>query len=109
LIPSIVGVVCCCAGVLNIAWYEEGPADGPVAILLHGFPYDVHTYVDVAPKLAAQGCRVIVPYLRGFGVTRFRDAAQSSCGSSGRRSGISTTPPSSAARRRTTTPIMSTS
>ena len=63
------------AGVLNIAWYEEGPADGPVAILLHGFPYDVHTYVDVAPQLAAQGCRVIVPYLRGFGATRFRDAA----------------------------------
>jgi pimeloyl-ACP methyl ester carboxylesterase len=63
------------AGVLNIAWYEEGPADGPVAILLHGFPYDVHTYVDVAPHLAAQGCRVIVPYLRGFGATRFRDAA----------------------------------
>ena len=63
------------AGVLNIAYYEEGPADGPVAILLHGFPYDIHTYVDVAPQLAAQGCRVIVPYLRGFGATRFRDPA----------------------------------
>ena len=63
------------AGVLNIAYYEEGPADGPVAILLHGFPYDIHSYVDVAPQLAAQGCRVIVPYLRGFGATRFRDAA----------------------------------
>src|SRR5829696_1870355 len=63
------------AGVLNIAYYEEGPADGPVAILLHGFPYDIHTYADVAPKLAAQGCRVIVPYLRGFGATRFRDPA----------------------------------
>ena len=63
------------AGVLNIAYYEEGPADGPVAILLHGFPYDIHSYVDVAPQLAAQGCRVIVPYLRGFGTTRFRDAA----------------------------------
>jgi pimeloyl-ACP methyl ester carboxylesterase len=61
------------AGVLNIAYYEEGPADGPVAILLHGFPYDIHTYADVAPQLAAQGCRVIVPYLRGFGATRFRD------------------------------------
>jgi pimeloyl-ACP methyl ester carboxylesterase len=63
------------AGVLNIAYHEAGPADGPVAILLHGFPYDIHSYVDVAPQLAAQGCRVIVPYLRGFGATRFRDAA----------------------------------
>jgi pimeloyl-ACP methyl ester carboxylesterase len=63
------------AGVLNIACYQEGPADGPAAILLHGFPYDIHSYVDVAPQLAAQGCRVIVPYLRGFGATRFRDAA----------------------------------
>src|SRR6476661_5254286 len=63
------------AGVLNIAYYEDGPADGPVAILLHGFPYDIHTYADVAPQLAAQGCRVIVPCLRGFGATRFRDPA----------------------------------
>jgi pimeloyl-ACP methyl ester carboxylesterase len=63
------------AGVLNIAYYETGPAGGPVAILLHGFPYDIHTYVDVAPQLAAKGCRVIVPYLRGFGATRFRDPA----------------------------------
>src|ERR1043166_7225095 len=63
------------AGVLNIAYYEEGPAAGPVAILLHGFPYDIHTYVDVAPQLAAQGCRVIIPCLRGFGATRFRDPA----------------------------------
>jgi len=63
------------AGVLNIAYYEEGPASGPVAILLHGFPYDIHTYADVAPQLAAQGCRVIVPCLRGFGATRFRDPA----------------------------------
>jgi pimeloyl-ACP methyl ester carboxylesterase len=62
------------AGVLNIAYYEAGPADGPVAILLHGFPYDIHSYVDVAPQLATRGCRVIVPYLRGFGATRFRDA-----------------------------------
>src|SRR5258708_39360897 len=51
------------AGVLNTAYYEEGPTDGPVAILLHGFPYDIPSYVDVAPRLAAQGCRVIVPYL----------------------------------------------
>jgi pimeloyl-ACP methyl ester carboxylesterase len=61
------------AGVLNVAYYEEGPADGPVVMLLHGFPYDIHSYVDVAPQLAAQGCRVIVPYLRGYGATRFRD------------------------------------
>ena len=63
------------AGVLNVAYYEEGPASGPVAILLHGFPYDIHSYVDVAPQLAAQGGRVVVPYLRGFGATRFREAA----------------------------------
>jgi len=63
------------AGVLNIAYYEAGPADGPVAVLLHGFPYDIHSYVDVAPILAAQGCRVIVPYLRGYGPTRFLDAS----------------------------------
>jgi pimeloyl-ACP methyl ester carboxylesterase len=61
------------AGVLSIAYYEAGPADGPAVLLMHGFPYDVHAYVDVAPQLAAQGCRVIVPYLRGYGPTRFRD------------------------------------
>jgi pimeloyl-ACP methyl ester carboxylesterase len=63
------------AGVLDIAYYEDGPASGPAVILLHGFPYDIHCYVDVAPMLAAKGCRVIVPYLRGFGETRFRDSA----------------------------------
>jgi pimeloyl-ACP methyl ester carboxylesterase len=61
------------AGVLNIAYYEAGPADGPVVMLMHGFPYDIHSYVDVAPMLASRGCRVIVPYLRGYGPTRFRD------------------------------------
>jgi pimeloyl-ACP methyl ester carboxylesterase len=61
------------AGVLNIAYYEEGPADGPVVMLMHGFPYDIHSFVDVAPILAARGCRAIVPYLRGYGPTRFRD------------------------------------
>jgi len=61
------------AGVLNIGYYEEGPADGPVVMLLHGFPYDVHSYVDVVPLLTAKGCRAIVPYLRGYGPTRFRD------------------------------------
>jgi pimeloyl-ACP methyl ester carboxylesterase len=63
------------AGVLNIGYYEAGPADGPVAMLMHGFPYDIHSYVDVAPMLASKGCRVIVPYLRGYGPTRFRDPA----------------------------------
>ena len=63
------------AGVLSIAYYEAGPADGPAVMLMHGFPYDIHSYVDVAPQLAAQGCRVIVPYLRGYGPTRFRDSA----------------------------------
>ena len=61
------------AGVLNIAYFEAGPADGPVVILLHGFPYDIHSYVDVAPMLASGGCRVIAPYLRGYGPTRFRE------------------------------------
>jgi pimeloyl-ACP methyl ester carboxylesterase len=63
------------AGVLSIGYYEAGPADGPAVMLLHGFPYDIHSYVDVAPRLAAQGCRVVVPYLRGYGPTHFRDAA----------------------------------
>jgi pimeloyl-ACP methyl ester carboxylesterase len=61
------------AGVLSIAIYEEGPAEGPPVVLLHGFPYDIHSYVDVAPILASKGCRVIVPYLRGYGPTRFRE------------------------------------
>jgi pimeloyl-ACP methyl ester carboxylesterase len=59
------------AGVLNVGYAELGPADGPPVILLHGWPYDIHTYVDVAPLLAAKGHRVIVPYLRGYGSTRF--------------------------------------
>jgi pimeloyl-ACP methyl ester carboxylesterase len=59
------------AGVLNIGYAEAGPADGPPVILLHGWPYDIHTYVDVAPLLASAGYRVIVPYLRGYGTTRF--------------------------------------
>ncbi|HEY5130924.1 MAG TPA: alpha/beta hydrolase [Bradyrhizobium sp.] len=63
------------AGVLSVAYYEEGPAEGPAVMLLHGFPYDIHSYVDVAPRLAAQGCRIIVPYLRGYGPTGFRDPA----------------------------------
>ena len=59
------------AGVLDVALYETGPADGTPVFLMHGFPYDIHSYAEVAPVLAAQGCRVIVPYLRGFGATRF--------------------------------------
>jgi len=59
------------AGVLNIGYAEAGSADGPPAILLHGWPYDIHSYVDVAPLLASAGYRVIVPYLRGYGTTRF--------------------------------------
>ena len=63
------------AAALTIAYYEAGPTDGPVVMLMHGFPYDIHSFVDVAPMLATQGCRVIVPYLRGYGPTRFRDPA----------------------------------
>ncbi|MFF0410254.1 alpha/beta fold hydrolase [Kitasatospora sp. NPDC004745] len=59
------------AGVLDVGYAEDGPADGPVVLLLHGWPYDIHSYVDVAPQLAARGYRVIVPYLRGHGSTRF--------------------------------------
>jgi pimeloyl-ACP methyl ester carboxylesterase len=59
------------AGVLNVGYAEAGPADGRVVILLHGWPYDIHAFVDVAPMLASAGYRVIVPYVRGYGTTRF--------------------------------------
>ena len=59
------------AGVVNIGYAEAGPADGPPVVLLHGWPYDIYSYVDVAPVLASAGYRVIVPYLRGYGTTRF--------------------------------------
>jgi pimeloyl-ACP methyl ester carboxylesterase len=59
------------AGVLNIGYAEAGPADGPAVILLHGWPYDIHSFADVTPLLASAGYRVIVPYLRGYGITRF--------------------------------------
>jgi pimeloyl-ACP methyl ester carboxylesterase len=59
------------AGVLNVGYAEAGPADGTPVILLHGWPYDIYTYVDVAPLLAEAGYRVIVPYLRGYGTTGF--------------------------------------
>jgi pimeloyl-ACP methyl ester carboxylesterase len=59
------------AGVLNVGYAEDGRADGPAVILLHGWPYDIHSYVDVAPLLAEEGYRAIVPYLRGYGTTSF--------------------------------------
>jgi pimeloyl-ACP methyl ester carboxylesterase len=59
------------AGVLNVGYAEEGPGDGPAILLLHGWPYDIHAYDDVASLLAAQGYRSITPYLRGYGTTRF--------------------------------------
>jgi pimeloyl-ACP methyl ester carboxylesterase len=59
------------AGLLSVGYAEAGPADGPPVILLHGWPYDIYSYVDVAPMLASAGYRVIVPYLRGYGTTRF--------------------------------------
>src|SRR5258705_10618158 len=54
------------AGVLNVGYAEAGPSDGPPVILLHGWPYDIHSFVDVAPLLASPGYRVIIPYLRGY-------------------------------------------
>ena len=59
------------AGLLSVGYAEAGPADGPAVILLHGWPYDIHSYATVTPVLAAAGFRVIVPYLRGYGTTRF--------------------------------------
>jgi pimeloyl-ACP methyl ester carboxylesterase len=63
------------AGALNVGYAEAGPADGPVVILMHGWPYDIHSFVDVAPMLAGAGFRVIIPYLRGYGTTRFLSSA----------------------------------
>jgi pimeloyl-ACP methyl ester carboxylesterase len=59
------------AGVLNVGYAEAGPSDGPPVILLHGWPYDIHSFFDVTPLLASKGYRVVVPYLRGYGPTRF--------------------------------------
>src|SRR5512132_2553751 len=59
------------AGLLNVGYVDAGPANGPAVVLLHGWPYDIHSYLDVVPMLAAAGYRVTVPYLRGFGTTRF--------------------------------------
>jgi pimeloyl-ACP methyl ester carboxylesterase len=62
------------AGLLNVGYAEAGPANGPAVILLHGWPYDIYSFVDVAPLLASAGYRVIIPYLRGYGTTRFLSA-----------------------------------
>jgi pimeloyl-ACP methyl ester carboxylesterase len=59
------------AGVLNVGYVDSGPSDGPAVILLHGWPYDIRSYADVAPILVSEGYRVIVPYVRGYGTTRF--------------------------------------
>src|SRR5690242_4686967 len=59
------------AGLLNVGYAEAGPADGPAVVLLHGWPYDIHSFADVTPVLASAGYRVIVPYVRGYGTTRF--------------------------------------
>ena len=59
------------AGVLNVGYVEAGTATGAPVVLLHGWPYDIHSFIDVAPALAAAGYRVIVPYIRGYGSTRF--------------------------------------
>jgi len=63
------------AGLLNVGYVDAGPDDGPTVLLLHGWPYDIHSYGEVAPRLAAAGYRVVVPYLRGFGTTRFLSGA----------------------------------
>lgn len=71
------------AGQLDVGYFELGPANGPAVVLLHGFPYDVHSYVEVAPLLAGRGARVIVPYLRGHGTTRFVDNGEPRSGQQG--------------------------
>jgi pimeloyl-ACP methyl ester carboxylesterase len=63
------------AGVLDVGYVDACPADGPAVVLLHGWPYDIHSYEEVTPRLAATGYRVIVPYLRGYGATRFLSEA----------------------------------
>ena len=71
------------AGVLNVGYAEMGPIDAQPVFLLHGFPYDIHSYCEVAPMLAARGYRAVVPYLRGHGTTRFLDAATPRAGQQG--------------------------
>ena len=71
------------AGTLSVGYVEAGPSDGPPVILLHGWPYDIYSYVDVAPLLASAGRRVIIPYLRGYGATRFLSDATARNGQQG--------------------------
>ncbi|HEY0715128.1 MAG TPA: alpha/beta fold hydrolase, partial [Polyangia bacterium] len=71
------------AGELSVGFYEVGPAEGPPVILLHGFPYSIDSFIEVAPLLAARGCRVIVPWLRGHGSTRFLDGRTPRSGQQG--------------------------
>jgi pimeloyl-ACP methyl ester carboxylesterase len=71
------------AGLLDVGYYETGPSGGPPVLLLHGFPYSIDSYVDVAPMLAARGCRTIVPYLRGHGSTSFIDSRTPRSGQQG--------------------------
>lgn len=65
---------------LHVSYYTAGPANGKAVLMLHGFPYDIHSYVDVIPLLADAGLRVIVPYLRGHGPTRFLDPSTARSG-----------------------------
>ncbi len=71
------------AGVLDVAYLDSGPAPGPTVVLLHGFPYDVHAFDAVTPLLTVAGCRVVVPWLRGFGPTRFRSPTTPRSGQQG--------------------------
>ena len=76
------------AGPLDVGYVEVGPPTGQPVVLLHGWPYDIHSYADVAPALGAAGYRVVVPFLRGYGTTRFllgRHDAQRPAGGPGRR------------------------
>ena len=70
--PSFASVRQIDAGLLNVGYVDSGAADGPAVVLLHGWPYDIYSYAEVAPRLAAAGHRVLVPYVRGYGTTRFR-------------------------------------
>jgi pimeloyl-ACP methyl ester carboxylesterase len=72
-LPQLAPLQTATTPVLEVSYFESGPADGHPVVLLHGYPYDIHSYVDVIPRLADRGLRVIVPYLRGHGPTRFVD------------------------------------
>ena len=85
------------AGDLSVGYAELGPGDGPAVLLLHGWPYDIHAYAEVAPILADAGYRVIVPHLRGYGTTRFRK--DDAPGTRSRRRSVGT--PSSCSTRST--------